>query len=145
MIKQIFNISIFSIGLVIILNSCGLQKETVSRLDRLPKEFIILPLDYCNLYPDTTSIEQWETDYNYYEKFLTRDILKNQMGQSYNKNGVQTWWCAPSARTYIQLDTNTMILNKEKVIGEWKVVSNRKITYEDSISYGDKLYVFKTI
>ena len=50
MIRQILKIGIFTIGLTIILNSCGLQKEVVYRLDNQPKVDVDLPLDYCNLY-----------------------------------------------------------------------------------------------
>lgn len=138
MIKQILKISIFSIGLAIILNSCGLPKEVVYRIDNQPKEEVDFPLDYCNLFPDTSSFEQWDKDYNLYEKFLTKDILKTQMGLSYTINGVQIWWCVPSARTHVQLDTLTMISNKDMVIGEWRAVTNRRITYEDSASYSEK-------
>jgi len=135
MIRHILKISIFSIGLVIILNSCELQKETVNKLDSQPKEFVDLPLDYCCIFPDSSSFEQWDKDYNYFEKYLTKDILNTQAGISYNYNGVQTWWCIPSARTHVQLDTLTMILNKIKVQGDWRAVSNRSITFEDSASY----------
>ena len=81
-----------------------------------------LPVDYCNLFP-TLTFEQWDKDYNSFEKYLTRDILKTQMGLSYNNNGVQTWWCVPSARTHVQLDTNTMISDKNEIIGEWRITS----------------------
>lgn len=138
MIKQILKLSIFSTGLIIILNSCGLQKEVVYRLDNQPKDYVDLPLDYCNLFPDSSSFEQWDKDYNLFEKFLTKDILKTQMGLSYTINGVQIWWCIPSARTHVQLDTTTMILNNDLVVGEWRAVTNRRITYEDSASYSVK-------
>ena len=105
MINQFLKINIFLTVLVIILNSCGLQKEVVYRLDNKPKEYIDLPLDYCNLFPDTSSFESWDNSYNFYEKYLTKDIMRTQMGLSYNMNGVQVWWCMPSARTHVQLDT----------------------------------------
>ena len=138
MIKQILKISIYTIGLTIILSSCGLQKEVVYRLDNQTKVHVDLPLDYCNLFPDSSSFEQWDKDYNLYEKFLTKDILKTQMGLSYTINGVQIWWCVPSARTHVQLDTVTMISNKDLVVGEWRAVTNRRITFEDSASYSVK-------
>lgn len=138
MIKQILKISILSIGLPIILNSCGLQKEVVYRLDNQPKKHVELPLDYCNLFPDTSSFKNWDNSYNNYEKYLTQDILRTQMGLSYNINGVQIWWCMPSARTHVQLDTTTMIYDKKSIVGEWRMIANRGITYEDSVCYSEK-------
>ena len=138
--KQILRIYIIIFGIGLLLTSCGLQKEVVNRIEKSPKEMVDLPIDYCNLFP-TLTFEQWDKDYNSYEKYLTRDILKTQMGLSYNNNGVQTWWCVPSARTHVQLDTNTMISDKDEIIGEWRITSNRRITYEDSVSYAEnKIY-----
>ena len=137
MIKQILKTGIFPIGLAMILNSCGLQKEVVYRLEKQPKEFVDLPLDYCNLFPDTSSFKNWDNSYNLYEKYLTQEILRTQMGSSSNINGVQIWWCMPSARTHIQLDTSTMISDNKSILGEWRMIANRGITYEDSVCYSE--------
>ncbi len=141
MIKEIFRTILFGITFGILHSSCGLQKEVVNRIEKNPKENIELPIDYCNVFPDSSDFKKWDKDYNYYEKFLTRDILKTQVGLSFNNNGIQTWWCVPSARTHVQLDTTTMILNKDLVIGEWRITLNRQITYEDSALYNkNKMY-----
>ncbi len=135
---RFLKITFYTVGLGLILNSCGLQKEVVYQLNTNPKEFVDLPLDFCNLFPDTSSFKNWDNSYNLYEKYLTQDILRTQMGLSYILNGVHVWWCMPSVRTHVQLDTATMITDKKSILGEWRMVVNRGITYEDSVSYADK-------
>ncbi len=135
MIRQIFTIAILSTVVGVFFTSCGVSKEVVNRMSKEPMEHVDLPLDYCNLFPDSSSFEQWDKDYNSYEKFLTPDILKTQTGIASNMNGVQAWRCIPSARTHVQLDPRTRIFSKDSIIGEWRIVVNRSITYEDSASY----------
>ena len=97
-------------------------------------------IDYCNLFPQLT-FEQWDKHYKTFDKFLTANIMRTQMGLSFTVDSVVTWWCVPSARTHVQLDTITMITDNKAVLGEWRVVSNRIITFEDSASYTDhKIY-----
>jgi hypothetical protein len=120
-----------------LLTSCGLSKELLQVVESRPKEIVELPVDYCNLFP-TTTFEQWDKDYNLFNRYLTRDIMQTQMGLSYTINGVNIWWCVPSARTHVQLDTATMITDNNKVVGNWRIACNRTITYEDSAVYADK-------
>lgn len=117
--------------------SCGVPKETMQHILTNKKETVDLPVDYANLFP-TLTFEQWDKDYNSYERFLTNDIMRTQMGLSYELNGVHIWWCMPSARTHVQLDTATMINDDKAVIGEWSIVSNRRISYTDSAVYADR-------
>ncbi|MFM2226548.1 MAG: hypothetical protein RJA07_2750 [Bacteroidota bacterium] len=117
--------------------SCGVPKETLQHIQTSKKETVDFPVDYANLFP-TLTFEQWDNDYNYYERYLTQDIMQTQMGLSYENNGVHTWWCMPSARTHVQLDTATMINDSKAVIGEWRSVCNRRILYSDSVVYADK-------
>jgi hypothetical protein len=132
------HISIIRIGILIfttgfLLTSCGLNKEVVKRLNESPIEYADFPIDYCNLFPDSTNFKKWDEDYNFYEKYLTNDILKTQVGLSYFRNDVNIWWCFPSARTHVQLDTATMISDKNLIVGGWRMISNRRITYKDSV------------
>jgi hypothetical protein len=121
----------------VLLTACGVPKDLMRKIESGKKEAVDLPLDYANLFP-TPTFEQWDKDYNYYESYLTQDILRTQMGLSYNNNGVHTWWCMPSARTHVQLDTATMITNSKVVIGNWRSVCNRRVSYTDSVVYADK-------
>ena len=132
------NIYIF-IGTAILLTSCGLPKEVLHVVDSRPKEMVELPTGYCNLFP-TTSFEQWDNDYNSFDRYLTSDIMQTQMGLSYTINGVHIWRCVPSARTHVQLDTTTMITDNNEVVGNWRIACNRTITYEDSVVYADKKF-----
>jgi hypothetical protein len=127
------------IGTIILLTSCGLPKEVLKVVDSRPKEMVELPIDYCNLFP-TTTFEQWDKDYNSFDRYLTRDIMQTQMGLSYTINGIHIWWCMPSARTHVQLDTTTMITNDNAVVGNWRIACNRTIKYEDSAVYADKKF-----
>jgi len=121
---------------VIIITSCSLQKEVANRIEQNPKENIELSVDYCNLYP-SLSWEEWDNDYNVFNKYLTNDIMRTQMGMSYTNNGVHTWFCMPAVRTHVQLDTLTMINNKKDIIGEWRKISHRIIEYKDSAVYSN--------
>lgn len=123
-----------------IISGCSAPNEAINQIIKQPKSVIELPLDYCSILP-TPSFEQWDKDYNYYNKFLNAEILQTQMGISYNNNGVHTWFCVPSARTHVQLDTNTMIRNSDKIKGQWRLVCNRKVIFEDSADYAtEKIY-----
>jgi hypothetical protein len=126
------------IALLITMTSCGFPKQTLQRISQSPKTMVELPPDYCNLLP-TPTFEQWDNDYNYFNKFLTENVTKTQVGLSAtDKGGVHIWWCAPSALTHVQLDTATMINDSKLVIGEWRIACNRTILYEDSCSYIDR-------
>ena len=122
---------------VALLTSCGVSKEVLQKIQANKKETIELPIDYANTFP-TATFEQWDKDYNYYECYLTADILKTQMGLAFYNNGVQIWTCIPSARTHIQLDTSTMIRDNKVLVGDWRCVSNRRISYIDSVVYSNK-------
>ena len=124
---------------IIILTSCSLPKEVVTRIEKVPKENVELSVDYCNIYP-SLEWKQWDNDYEYFDKYLTSDIMRTQMGLSYTKDDVHTWFCMPAARTHVQLDTATMINNKNEIIGEWRKISNRIITYKDSAVYSNEQF-----
>jgi hypothetical protein len=87
----------------------------------------------------TKTFEQWDNDYNVFKKYLTKRIMTTQVGLSSLYEGVYIWWCYPSALTHVQLDTTTMIFDNISILGEWRVVSNRKITFTDSACYADKV------
>jgi len=122
---------------IMLLTTCGLPKQTLQLIDSRPKEMVELPIEYCNLLP-TPTFEKWDKEYESFEKYLTKNILRTQAGLSFTNNGVRIWWCNPSARTHVQIDTSTMINDSKLVIGNWRIVCNRAIVYEDSASYTDK-------
>ena len=126
-----------SLLIAIILSACSVPKVVMTRIENQPKEIIDFPIDYCISLP-TPDFEKWDRDYNLYSKFLTREIMKTQMGMSFNIDGVQTWTCFPSAKTHTQLDTATVIQDSKAVIGDWRIICNRKISFCDSAVYATK-------
>lgn len=116
---------------VLLVASCSLPKETLQRVNTKTKETIDLPLEYGNLFPPLV-FKEWDRFYNTFDDYLNADIMKTQMGMGYNRNNIEVWWCMPSARTHVQLDTATMIKDNSVLLGEWRAVVNRTITYVDS-------------
>lgn len=129
-------LSVFSAALVL-LSACSVPKELAQKIEATKKEKVELPLDYANVFP-AQRFDQWDKDYNAYDRYLTPDIMKTQMGLSYLYNGVQVWHCMPSARTHVQLDTATMITDPKAIVGNWTNVCNRRVCYTDSVVYADK-------
>ncbi|MES2727421.1 MAG: hypothetical protein V4643_09995 [Bacteroidota bacterium] len=116
---------------VLLVASCSLPKETLQRVNTKTKETIDLPLEYANLFPPVVA-KGWDDFYDTFDSYLTADIMKTQMGLSYEINNVQVWWCTPAARTHVQLDTATMIKDNSLLLGEWRAITNRTVTYYDS-------------
>jgi hypothetical protein len=123
--------------ITIILAACSVPKEVMTRIESKHKEMIDLPIDYCISRP-TPDFEKWDSDYNLYNKFLTSEIMKTQLGMSFTNDGVQTWTCFPSAKTHTQLDTTTIIKDSKQIIGDWRIICNRKISFTDSAVYATK-------
>jgi hypothetical protein len=103
--------------------------------------------------PDTTSFpatyatalpslrpEQWEKDYARYQKFLTPQINRTQIGMSFLVDGVHIWRCQPSASPHAQLDTTTRIQDPARLMGAWHSVVNRVVTHIDSFSVKDQKF-----
>ncbi len=122
-----------------VLSSCSLPKDILTRINSNPREMVDLPIYYCFSLP-TLIFTQWDKDYNVYDKFLTREIMKTQIGITSTHNGIQTWWIYPSARTHTQLDTVTLIKNSKEVIGDWRIISNRLISFTDSAVYAEEKF-----
>ncbi|MBT6438569.1 MAG: hypothetical protein HOK72_02615 [Flavobacteriales bacterium] len=127
-----------AILLLLFITSCSLPKETLLRVEKSEKNAIDFPLDYANSFP-TPTFEQWDKDYNTFDRFLTKKIMKTQMGMSYIVDSVRIWWCMPSARVHSQLDTTTMINNAHKIVGDWRTVCSRRVSYKDSAAYSDSI------
>jgi hypothetical protein len=99
------------------------------------------PLTYCTALPSINPALQWEKDYDRYQRLLTPEIKKTQMGFDFvAPNGVTTWWCANSASPHAQLDTATRIADPQRLVGEWRGVANRLITHIDSFSIADQKF-----
>lgn len=131
--------SIISLVAIVFLTiySCGIPKEILQRIEKGKKNMTELPLNHCISLP-TPTFEQWDQDYNLYNHFLTNEIMKTQLGLSFEHQGVQIWFCNPAVRIHAQLDTTTMINEKSSLIGDWRITCNRKILFKDSVVYAEK-------
>lgn len=125
------------LAIITLLISCGVSKETIQKISHSNKEMTDFPINYCNLFPGQT-FEEWNEDYEQYNKFLTKEIMKTQSGLSFVNNGIKTRWCPNSARPHVQLDTLTRITNPQNLIGDWRITCNRKIIYTDSATYSER-------
>lgn len=97
------------------------------------------PATYATALP-TLNPAQWEQDYSRYQRFLTPQIRRTQMGISYAVDGVQIWRCQPSASPHAQLDTTTRVQDPARLLGSWHSVANRIITHIDSFSVRDQKF-----
>ena len=122
--------------LIFVISSCSLPKETFNKLVKFQYDITELPLDYGLSLP-ALDTGLWNNNYDAYDRFLTDEIMRTQSGISGFINGVYYYNCVPSATPYVQLDSLTRIDDYSKTLGDWKIVYNRTITFEDSVSYID--------
>ncbi len=122
--------------LLILVVSCSLSKETLTQYNNTEREIDSFPYDYCLSLPALDTAD-WNKNYIDYDKFLSKEILRTQAGLSTFRDSIRIYTCFPSATPYVQLDSLTMIDNKNKIIGNWKIICNRRITFEDSVAYND--------
>ena len=127
--------------LALIIYSCSLPKETQVRLSRAQRDTLsIFPLDYCLTLPELNK-DSWNDNYTYFDKFKTNVINRTQIGITFTHEGIKHYFCYPSANPYTQMATSTMIKDDKAVVGEWRIINSRTITFEDSTSNNDdKIY-----
>ena len=123
--------------ILLLLSACGVPKEILDKIEKDKKVMVDFPVDYYILLPSLEH-DKWDKDYNVFNKFLTPDIMKTQMWMGYNRNGVDIATCPNSARTHVQLDTASLIVDRKLIIGEWRAISNRRIMFVDSAVYSEK-------
>ncbi|MBC7448388.1 MAG: hypothetical protein H7330_10045 [Hymenobacteraceae bacterium] len=75
---------------------------------------------------------EWERDYRKYERFMTKDVARTQMGVTFEKDGIATWFVSNSARPHAQLDTATRIPDAAKLVGRWQSIAHRAVVHRDS-------------
>lgn len=122
---------LLSIALLVSVISVGQSKSDIEQLAQAPKKTKAFDISYSILLP-TPEIGKWDDDYNSFLKYVSPAIQKIQFGLSYTNNGVSTWTCIPSAIPHAQLDTATMITDKDKLPGTWRSVTHRSIRFVDS-------------
>ena len=105
-------------------------------MNSIPKKIINFPPQYCNAFPSLQFL-QWNKDFTYYDSFVTPSINKTQQGIDFIYDSIHYWTCKPSIRPHVQLDTSTIISDKQKIIGTWRTVQNRNIHFIDSATFID--------
>ena len=100
-------------------------------------------LRYCTALP-RLAFANWEDDYARYNRFLTPEIQRTQVGMSFKLGNVITWWCRPSASPHAQLDTATRVADAQQLDGRWRSVSCRVIVHRDSVVFADK-FIYRSI
>lgn len=123
-----------AVSLIAVTATTAAQSKTeIEALAATPKKSIDPPLDYAISLP-RPNVDQWDEDYHSYDHFATPLVKKTQIGMSYENKGVHIWFCSPSARPHAELDTSMLITDPTRLIGTWRVVSNRTMKFQDSAS-----------
>lgn len=114
-------------------------EDPSARLQQVP-DTDLFAATYATALPTPTP-QQWEQDYNRYNRFLTPEIKRTQMGLSFvGADGIRTWQCRPSASPHAQLDTMMRVQDATRLVGSWRSVVNRFVTHIDSFSVKDQKF-----
>lgn len=115
------------------------QESKFEQLSVTPKTRAAFPLDYKMLRP-RLEYPYWDNDFDKFYAYLTPALRKTQASLSYNQDGVISTITPNSIIPHAQLDTNTIIDDKEKIIGTWRMVTFRSIRCNDSVYIPTKTY-----
>ena len=115
------------------------QESKFEQLSLNKKTTVKFPLDYKIVRP-RLEYSHWDADFDKFYAYLTPTLRKTQSYLSYKDNGVTTTITPNSIIPHAQLDTNTIIDDKEKIIGTWRMLSFRSIRCNDSVYIPAKTY-----
>ena len=116
--------------------------QTKSELETFsfrPKNAIQFPLDSKISLP-TVEAYKWDHDYDQYLHFLTPELKKTQMSITYTDKGISTTVTTNSIIPHAQLDTTTIIKDKEEIKGNWRMITFRRIRFNDSVIIANGKY-----
>jgi hypothetical protein len=125
--------------LTIVTNAFSQNKGEFEQLASTPKALKVFPLDYKILLP-RLEFSLWDNDFDKFYSYLTPTLKKTQATMSFSSNGVNTMINPNSIIPHAQLDTNTIIKNKELLFGTWRMLKYRSIRFNDSVNIKDKKY-----
>lgn len=123
---------------LIVLSSCSAPKDLIEKIDKSSNNWDCKSLDYQCILP-SLNVKEWVDLYVQMDEKIPSEVRKNQASLSSRDSKSIMEWCFPSARPYVHLDTLTKVINKSKIIGDWRIICNRSIQFKDSISYKDSL------
>lgn len=105
-----------------------------SRFEKIaaePKTVKTFPANYKIALPGLT-FEQWDHDFEVYYKYLTPALRKTQATMSSVVDGVRIMINPNSVMPHAQLDTGIAIKNEADVMGLWRMITYRKLQFNDS-------------
>jgi len=108
-------------------------KSVIEQLSRSPKKIFEVPVTYKIALPGQTD-SSWDRDFEAYNSYLNRTLLQTQATMSYAEKQVRTTICPNSVQPHAQLDTATMIGDKSKLEGTWRMMVHRSIRFTDSMN-----------
>jgi hypothetical protein len=108
------------------------SNNEVKKISLTPKNLTDFDIAYKIILPIQEPIK-WDSCYSVFTKFLTNKISKFS-SISYGHDGILTYLCTPTVLCHAQLDTTTLIKNKDTLIGTWRGITHRKICFVDSTS-----------
>lgn len=141
MTMEIKNINkyFFSLLMLILALSCVAPKELVEKVKNKPVVLNCPDVSYMTIAPRLT-LNNWLLDFNKMIKDIPKEVSRNQMALSSSDNIKQFYWCSPTARPFVQIDTNIALKSNKDIEGLWRIRCNRNIIYKDSISYKDSSF-----
>lgn len=119
--------------------SCTAPKEITEKINKSNVQYNCPELTYMTIAP-RLSMNEWLPDFNKMIRDVPSEVSRNQIGMSSNNESKQEYWCYPSARPFVQLDTISAIKNVHLLNGLWRVCCNRTIQYKDSVSFKDSSF-----
>ena len=119
---------------------CVLSQESkFEQLTLTPKTRATFPLEYKMLRP-RLEFPDWDNDFDKFYAYLTPALRKTQASLSYTQDGVISTMTPNSIIPHAQLDTNTIITDKEEIVGTWRMLTFRSIRCNDSVYIPTKTY-----
>ena len=84
------------------------------------------------------NINTWGNSYDEMHRSVPTEVKKTQMGLSFVDNGVENYFCRPSAFPHFYLDTLLSISNySQDIFGNWSLIKYGSVQVSDSISISD--------
>lgn len=131
--------NIFFFLIIGLIGACSAPKELIVKAQKSKIIQDCKEADYLTIFPEL-SFENWLNDFNNLISDLPVEVKRNQIGMSSTNENIQEFWCFPSARPFVHLDTITKLKNAKNIIGVWKIICNRTIEFKDSVSYSDSVF-----
>jgi len=125
--------------ILIIAFSCVAPKDLTLKVNNKPINHNCPNIDYMIIAP-RLNFNDWLPDFNKMINDIPQEVSSNQIGMSTKDEIKQEYWCFPSARPFVQIDTSISLKNSNGIIGLWRIKCCRTIQYKDSVSFKDSTF-----